>query len=874
MGRFGFIFLAVSLLLHTNSLAQLSTGVVAIDQVRQEMRTVPTNDENSMHRQSVLFSWFRHMINRGMDMSSLHEAGLVLSQWGPVKPEHYPVLDEAYAQMEALLKNPVYISEVSGSPDLFKENTSSTDWPVFGGSRHQSGFSRDAGPVTGEVAWKFPVGLAWYATASVEDGRVYIASPGLRTLLYCLDEQTGNVIWKTEQDGLQIYSTPKAASTPVIRKDSVVIRATSGSWEYEKLPSGDVEFTDDAEHIFHIDKESGEVVGQTAADRVDYRRGYASVSGNDEFVAFPYGRLDLTKFPATVGMQDTVSIKGDSSAWRVRIGDFFGDILLDDDVAFAGTENGKLYALNLNGVQRIKWIFEADDAIRCTPAVSQGIVVMATTSGELLGIDRFSGIRLWSVRLNKGNSRAFHLFSDPVIQGGNVFIGSATKELYCVELKTGKLLWKTEADDWVRAKPFVLGDRVYVATLSGRVHCFQYNETSARLLWTKEVGEYQIFADLSGTEKGVLVSSSDLFLYSLNPITGRLQWKHSLLECSYEDGKRIIADVLAGGGDFQSPPTVSRGKVFVGTPSRFVFALDAETGKEIWRFETSGQVSAAPGVQNGRVYFGQQGGNDEMYCVDEDTGKPIWTSNPGWVWVTSMPDDDKVFTGTVDGRIIALNAKNGKEIWEHLVGGGVYPSPAVDDEKVYTGSWDGAYYALNKKTGIPEWIHSSYCPDSAAGTIWKNRFIVRTHKALAAMDIDTGETIWEFKDPRSAIGHTRMNSTASHSGDYTFVSTTIDHDGVALGARLFCLNTFTGKELWHYDYAGGWTGSVCTPKTVICGSSTDNVVTCLSLEPNPDGTPKIIWRTKIGGILQESIPAVSGRRAYVLCTDGYLYAFQ
>ena len=45
-------------------------------------------------------------------------------------------------------------------------------------------------------------------------------------------------------------------------------------------------------------------------------------------------------------------------------------------------------------------------------------------------------------------------------------------------------------------------------------------------------------------------------------------------------------------------------------------------------------------------------------------------------------------------------------------------------------------------------------------------------------------------------------------------------------------------------------------------------------KPNPDGSPNIIWRTKIGSILEETIPAISGNMAYLLCTDGYLYAFQ
>jgi glucose dehydrogenase len=304
--------------------------------------------------------------------------------------------------------------------------------------------------------------------------------------------------------------------------------------------------------------------------------------------------------------------------------------------------------------------------------------------------------------------------------------------------------------------------------------------------------------------------------------------------------------------------------------------VDAKTGKEIWRFETSGQVSGAPSVHKGRVYFGQQGGNDEMYCVDANTGSPIWTSKVGWVWTTSTPDDSKVYTGTVDGRIIALEVDTGQEVWEHLTNGGVYPAPAVDDKRVYTGSWDGQYFAIDKNTGKVDWAYSSFggMPDSAAGVLWRNMYICRTDGRLCGLDRDTGERYWAFEDPRKGKGMTVMNSTPSCSGDKTFVSTSIDHDGAALGATLYCISNKTGEQLWKYSGAGGWTGSSCTENTVICGSSTESFVSCLDVEPNPDGSPNIIWRTKIGSILEETIPAISGNMAYLLCTDGYLYAFQ
>jgi len=100
-----------------------------------------------------------------------------------------------------------------------------------------------------------------------------------------------------------------------------------------------------------------------------------------------------------------------------------------------------------------------------------------------------------------------------------------------------------------------------------------------------------------------------------------------------EDGYRIQTDQIAGGAYYQSKATAADGIVYIGSPSRFVYALDTESGKERWKYELGAAISGAPVFYNGRIYVGQQGGEDEFYCLDAKTGKMIWTQNVGWVWV-------------------------------------------------------------------------------------------------------------------------------------------------------------------------------------------------------------------------------------------------
>jgi outer membrane protein assembly factor BamB len=847
----------------------VSTGVRSIDAMRKDFASRPTTPANAARRHSQIFSWVRLLVHRGIDMRDFHEACAPLSEWGPIGPSRYGVMENAWRTLEMIQTNPKFIGEIQGTKTTGRVDR--TDWPVFQGNREQSGLSPDTGPTSGEIDWKFPIGLSWYAAPAVEGGRVFVASPGVTTLMYCINEKSGETIWVTPQNGLQIYSTPRASSACVIQKDEVVVRATSGSWE----------FSEKAEHIFYIDKKNGRVTKQVPGDRVDYRRGYAPVHGNETYLVYPYGRLDLRGRPAFALMQDTVIVRKANGTpwWTLRVGDMFGEPILGRKHVFAPTDSGIFYALHLTGPQRVAWIFNAQAPLRCTPAIDETNVYFGAQDGTVYALNIADGRVRWKRKVNEGEPRAHQLFSRPTILGSKLFIGSATKELYCIDTETGELIWKAATSDWIRSRPLALGDLVYAATLDGKVTAFDGNGMQR---WSESAGRHSIFADLVGNENGILVSSSGLYLYSLNPSTGKQQWRHSLLQCIYEGDRRILADVVAAGGDYQSPPTVSNGKVFVGGPDRFVHVIDHNTGKEIWRFETSGQVSAAVTIQNGKVFFGQQGGNSDVYCVREDDGTPIWTSKVGWVWTTSTPDGDRLFNGTVQGDICALSTDDGRVLWKRPTNGGIYPAPAVSNGRVYTGSWDGYYYALDKRTGLIDWCYATegvdYSfgggPDSAAAIIWKGKLVCRVvPQTLIALDQDSGKEIWRFRDITRADGRHTMNATPSASGNRIFASTSIDHDGMPCGGRLFCVDDSTGKLVWEYTGAGGWTGSSCTKNSVLCGSSTDVFMSCLDVEGNPDGTARVIWRTRVGSIFQESIPAIYGDQGFILCSDGYLYAF-
>ena len=72
---------------------------------------------------------------------------------------------------------------------------------------------------------------------------------------------------------------------------------------------------------------------------------------------------------------------------------------------------------------------------------------------------------------------------------------------------------------------------------------------------------------------------------------------------------------------------VARGKVFAaGRKSHAVYALDQETGKELWRFVTGGPIDSPPTYDRGCVYFGS--GDGAIYCLRASDGEMVWRYRP------------------------------------------------------------------------------------------------------------------------------------------------------------------------------------------------------------------------------------------------------
>jgi hypothetical protein len=174
-----------------------TSGDPDIDRVRSEVRTAPTTAENYRDRSLLMFLWLAALQQQGADTHPFFEndkqyyqrENAVLGRQGEARKEALremgKTITAGFAKLEKIqskLKTDGMIFQpFEGDPaTATKGGDMNADWPQFQGNIHNTGHTTAPGPRAGKLAWKSPVGLGWYARPVVEDGRVYVASPGMR----------------------------------------------------------------------------------------------------------------------------------------------------------------------------------------------------------------------------------------------------------------------------------------------------------------------------------------------------------------------------------------------------------------------------------------------------------------------------------------------------------------------------------------------------------------------------------------------------------------------------------------------------------------------------------------------------------------------
>ena len=319
--------------------------------------------------------------------------------------------------------------------------------------------------------------------------------------------------------------------------------------------------------------------------------------------------------------------------------------LLTEGMLLVGSDDGVVYALD-SEKGSLLWKRDLQGALPCRPAAMDKQAFFLTRSGNLYALDTSDGKILWTHEVGPfpiyENGWDYFLPS-PVLAGGRLLLLTPAGEVTALDPQSGKLLWKSATGAPVRSAPAFDSKTLYVGNLEGRLTAMSLD--NGKVLWTfKTKGETyfpkgEIFFSPSLQDGRLFVSSRDFHVYALDANTGRLLWK-SLHKGSWATALSTVP------GELYS----------CSSDGRFVERLDPATGKELWKLSTKDLVFTTPEITAQEILFGSHDGR--FYAVERSSGKLkalFDTRSP----VLSSPVSDslgRVFFGTDDGSIYSLES--------------------------------------------------------------------------------------------------------------------------------------------------------------------------------------------------------------------------
>jgi outer membrane protein assembly factor BamB len=155
-------------------------------------------------------------------------------------------------------------------------------------------------------------------------------------------------------------------------------------------------------------------------------------------------------------------------------------------------------------------------------------------------------------------------------------------------------------------------------------------------------------------------------------------------------------------GELAAPPVWDNGWLILVTGASEVLAFRASDGHLVWRRGLGSRASARPSLAADRVDVPLEDGR--IVALRVATGDPMWERRLGGRATGLLAVDDRLYAGSTDNFLYALDAKDGRVAWRWRTGADVIGVPVVDERHVYFVSLDNALRALSRKSGVQRWV--------------------------------------------------------------------------------------------------------------------------------------------------------------------------
>jgi outer membrane protein assembly factor BamB len=330
---------------------------------------------------------------------------------------------------------------------------------------------------------------------------------------------------------------------------------------------------------------------------------------------------------------------------------------------FGGGDQGGLVALDLaTGAER--WRYVTPNQARNAPAIEGDTVVVALGNGEVHAVGLADGAVRWTHDAAEDLSTyESSMWAAPTIADGAVFIALQGR-MSALELATGEPRWEAELTS---SYPW-LGTTAAVTVANG-VAIANYGRDDGMTGWSTTTGA-RLWDIRDGRTLAVnatpIVVDGELYVASTYGGVAKLELATR--------AQRWTAPFTPGGFDWgysiTAAPAFAEGRLFVPTQWKDLVAVDAASGAELWRHTTP----------RGPLNFAHYRSGEPGFAASPVvTGDLVWVPRP-------------------DGKLVALAAADGNEVWSTDLGAPIVSAPAPAGDRLVVATFDGTVRALAPAT--------------------------------------------------------------------------------------------------------------------------------------------------------------------------------
>jgi outer membrane protein assembly factor BamB/predicted phosphodiesterase len=292
----------------------------------------------------------------------------------------------------------------------------------------------------------------------------------------------------------------------------------------------------------------------------------------------------------------------------------------------------------------LKWKFATAGTVYSSPDVSNGMVVTGSSDKNIYCLDAETGQLLWKIQTGAPVVAAV------TISNGIAYTGGSDGVFRAIEVKSGKPVWEfTGVAGFIEAKPLLYQGMVIFGAWDTYLYALSITDGSLRWKWSNGNSGilYSPAACWPVAAHGkIFVVAPDRFMTAIDAKNGHTVWrskKHQVRECVgiSEDDERVYVRCM--------------------TDTVIAFSSSTSSPMELWSTDCGYAYDIDPSMPielGGTVFFGTK--NGMVTALDARTGRILWKHRIG-VTVISTPfplDNARVLISDLDGTLTLLESKH------------------------------------------------------------------------------------------------------------------------------------------------------------------------------------------------------------------------